>query len=165
MNNIFDTWIDVQRRWIYLEGIFGSSADIKHLLPNESQKFQTISSEFLTLMKRVSKNPLVFDVLAIQGVHKLLERLADMLTKIQKSLGDYLEKQRIFFSRFYFVGDEDLLEIIGNAQNLPKLQKHFKKMFAGVNALVLDPTCATNILGIESKEGEQVRLNQSEATY
>lgn len=40
INDLFDVWIDVQRRWVYLEGIFTGSADIKHLLPNESQRFQ-----------------------------------------------------------------------------------------------------------------------------
>ena len=40
INDLFDVWIDVQRRWVYLEGIFAGSADIKHLLPNESQRFQ-----------------------------------------------------------------------------------------------------------------------------
>jgi len=39
INDLFDVWIDVQRRWVYLEGIFSGSADIKHLLPNESQRF------------------------------------------------------------------------------------------------------------------------------
>ena len=37
---LFDVWIDVQRRWVYLEGIFTGSADIKHLLPVETQSFQ-----------------------------------------------------------------------------------------------------------------------------
>ncbi len=67
----------MQRRWVYLDGIFGGSADTKHLLPNEAQKFQNVSTEFLTLMKKVSKSPLVFDILNIQGIQKLLERLAD----------------------------------------------------------------------------------------
>ncbi|KAI8497687.1 hypothetical protein Bbelb_243390 [Branchiostoma belcheri] len=40
--------------------------------------------------------------------------------------------------RFYFVGDEDLLEIIGNSKNVARLQKHFKKMFAGVDSIVLN---------------------------
>ena len=40
INGIFDVWIDVQRRWVYLEGIFTGSADIKHLLPHETQRFQ-----------------------------------------------------------------------------------------------------------------------------
>ncbi len=60
-----------------------------------------------------------------------------------------------FVDRFYFVGDEDLLEIIGNSKNVPKLQKHFKKMFAGVSSLVLSED-ETLVLGISSREGEQV---------
>lgn len=40
---LFDVWIDVQRRWVYLEGIFTGSADIKHLLPVETQRFQRYS--------------------------------------------------------------------------------------------------------------------------
>ena len=37
---MFDVWIDVQRRWVYLDGIFSGSADIKALLPVETQRFQ-----------------------------------------------------------------------------------------------------------------------------
>ena len=40
INGLFDVWIDVQRRWVYLEGIFTGSADIKHLLPIETSRFQ-----------------------------------------------------------------------------------------------------------------------------
>lgn len=57
--------------------------------------------------------------------------------------------------RFYFVGDEDLLEIIGNSKNVEKLQKHFKKMFAGVSTLTLSED-ATLVLGLASREGEEV---------
>ena len=37
---LFDVWIDVQRKWVYLEGIFTGSADIKHLLPTETSRFE-----------------------------------------------------------------------------------------------------------------------------
>lgn len=40
INALFDVWIDVQRRWVYLEGIFTGSADIKALLPVETSRFQ-----------------------------------------------------------------------------------------------------------------------------
>uniref|UniRef100_A0A3P8YHI3 Cytoplasmic dynein 1 heavy chain 1 n=1 Tax=Esox lucius TaxID=8010 RepID=A0A3P8YHI3_ESOLU len=152
---LFDVWIDVQRRWVYLEGIFTGSADIKHLLPVETQRFSSISTEFLALMKKVTKSPLVMDVLNIQGVQRSLERLADLLGKIQKALGEYLERERSSFPRFYFVGDEDLLEIIGNSKNVAKLQKHFKKMFAGVSSILLNEE-NTVVLGISSREGEEV---------
>ncbi|XP_050421392.1 dynein heavy chain, cytoplasmic isoform X3 [Adelges cooleyi] len=155
INTLFDVWIDVQRRWVYLEGIFSGSADIKTLLPVETSRFHNISSDFLGLMKKVSKSRMVIDVLNIQGVQRSLERLADLLGKIQKALGEYLERERMSFPRFYFVGDEDLLEIIGNSKNITRLQKHFKKMFAGVASIILDET-STNILGIASREGEEV---------
>ena len=188
INNLFDVWIDVQRRWVYLEGIFSGNADIANLLPVETSRFNSISAEFLTLMKKVAKSTylywlfrlfrefhrprgqycklsqarithiqdlpkksvlsnfllfflchfkvtksrMVMDVLNIQGIQRSLERLADLLSKVQKALGEYLERERASFPRFYFVGDEDLLEIIGNSKNLPRLQKHFKKMFAGM---------------------------------
>ncbi|TGZ69850.1 hypothetical protein CRM22_003509 [Opisthorchis felineus] len=155
INALFDVWIDVQRRWVYLDGIFAGSADIKILLPQESQRFQSVSTEFLGLMKKVAKSPLVMDVLNISKVDRQLERLADLLSKIQRSLGEYLERQRSSFPRFYFVGDEDLLEIIGNSKNVPRLQKHFKKMFAGVHSIKLNED-STEVLGLCSKEGEEV---------
>ena len=155
INALFDVWIDVQRRWVYLEGIFSGSADIKTLLPVETSRFMSISSEFLTLMKKVSKSPMVIDVLNIQGVQRSLERLADLLGKIQKALGEYLERERASFPRFYFVGDEDLLEIIGNSKNIGRLQKHFKKMFAGITSIILNED-ETIIKGMCSKEGEVV---------
>ncbi|XP_063237430.1 dynein heavy chain, cytoplasmic isoform X2 [Bacillus rossius redtenbacheri] len=163
INALFDVWIDVQRRWVYLEGIFSGSADIKVLLPVETSRFQSISSEFLGLMKKVNKSPMVMDVLNIPGVQRSLERLADLLGKIQKALGEYLERERTSFPRFYFVGDEDLLEIIGNSKNVARLQKHFKKMFAGVTAIILNED-NTVITGIASREGEEVQFLEPVST-
>lgn len=155
---LFDVWIDVQRQWVYLEGVFTGNADIKHLLPLESSRFQNINSEFFAVMKKVYKSPYILDVLAINGVQKSLERLAELLNKIQKALGEYLERERISFPRFYFVGDEDLLEIIGNSNDIFRVAKHFKKMFAGLSGLLMDDD--NNITGFTSKEGEEVRLKK-----
>ncbi|KAF8528024.1 dynein heavy chain protein 1 [Hysterangium stoloniferum] len=152
---LFDVWIDVQRQWVYLEGIFSGSADIKHLLPVESARFANINTEFLSVMKKVYKSPFVIDVMNIAGIQKSLERLADLLNKIQKALGEYLERERASFPRFYFVGDEDLLEIIGNSKDILRILKHLKKMFAGISTLQLDDDL-TQIQGIASREGEMV---------
>ncbi|EPQ28904.1 uncharacterized protein PFL1_03705 [Pseudozyma flocculosa PF-1] len=152
---LFDTWIDVQRQWVYLEGIFTGSAEIRHILPVESSRFQNINTEFLTVMKKVYKSPFVLDVLNIPGVQKSLERLAELLSKIQKALGEYLERERANFPRFYFVGDEDLLEIIGNSKDTSRILKHLKKMFAGLATIRMDDD-ATVLEAMVSKEGETV---------
>ncbi|VDB95435.1 unnamed protein product [Peniophora sp. CBMAI 1063] len=152
---LFDVWIDVQRQWVYLEGIFSGSADIKHLLPVESARFQNINTEFLAVMKKVYKSPFVLDVMNIPQIQKSLERLADLLNKIQKALGEYLERERASFPRFYFVGDEDLLEIIGNSKDILRIMKHLKKMFAGIATVRLDDDL-TQIQAMSSREGEEV---------
>lgn len=155
IREVFDIWIDVQRRWVYLEGIFSGSSDINALLPQESSRFKSINTEFINLMKKVSKLQLVLEVINIEGLHKSLERLADLLQKIQKALGEYLERQRAAFPRFYFVGDEDLLEIIGNSRDIMKIQKHLRKMFAGLAGLTLTDNDQV-ISGMTSREGEEV---------
>ncbi|VDN24437.1 unnamed protein product [Gongylonema pulchrum] len=154
---LFDVWIDVQRRWVYLEGLFTASADISTLLPVESSRFASISTEFLALMKKVTAAPRILDIVNMQGAQRVLERLADMLAKIQKALGEYLERERSSFPRFYFVGDEDLLEIMGNSKDIARIQKHLKKMFAGITAIdVVDEN--TLVTAINSREGERVEL-------
>lgn len=159
IRNLFDVWIDVQRRWVYLEGIFSGSADIAALLPVETQRFKSVNAEFVGIMKKVHRARLVVDVASIEGIQKTLDRTADSLTKIQKALGDYLERQRAAFPRFYFVGDEDLLEIIGNSKDIERLQKHLKKMFAGLSHLLLDEE-KTTVLGMGSPEGETVMFKK-----
>lgn len=77
-----------------------------------------------------------------------LERLSDLLSRIQKALGEYLEKQREQFARFYFVGDEDLLEMIGNARDVKVVQRHVNKLFAGIAVLDTDAEDPTVITGM-----------------
>ena len=112
----------------------------------------------MTVLKKVYRSPQVLEVLNIPDVQRSLERLADLLNKIQKALGEYLEKERVAFPRFYFVGDEDLLEIIGNSNDTVRIAKHLRKMFAGISGLVMDEE--SNILALTSKEGEQCLLRK-----
>ncbi|KAK9472278.1 dynein heavy chain, N-terminal region 1-domain-containing protein [Dipodascopsis tothii] len=154
---LFDVWIDVQRQWVYLEGVFTGNVEIKLLLPAESARFQNINSEVFSLMRKVSRSPNVLDVLNIAGIQKSLERLQELLNKIQRSLGEYLERERLQFPRFFFVGDEDLLEIIGNSKDIVRIQKHFSKMFAGVASVEYDAETAA-ITAVVSREGERVAL-------
>lgn len=82
-----------------------------------------------------------------------------MLNKIKKALGDYLEKQRSNFARFYFVGDEDLLEIIGNSKSIKAVQRHFPKMFAGITTMNFEEN-EDELNGFYSREGEYVTFSE-----
>ena len=160
----FDAWIDVQRRWVYLEGIFFGSADIKAQLPAEWSRFKNVDGEFITLMRRIANRPYAMEALNIENLQRTLERLANLMTVIQKALGAYLEKQRSDLSRFYFLGDDDLLEIIGNASEPGKVLPHLGKMFASIATLGTVPCeeeegVLTKFDSMISKDGEKVQLD------
>ena len=164
LRGAFDSWVEVQRRWVYLEGIFFGSADIKAQLPTEWSRFRNIDGEFITLMRRVSGRPYAMEVLNIDNLQRTLERLESLMVVIQRALGDYLARQRSEFSRFYFLGDDDLLEIIGNSDEPGKVIPHVGKMFAGITSLkassrTLEDGIVALFEAMISKDGEEVPLN------
>ena len=157
---LFNEWVDVQRKWVYLEGIFFGSADIMNELSSDYNKFKTIDSEFTGLMKKVASKPQVLEVISIPNIKNILEdKLKTALERIQKALYNFLEKQRQNFARFYFIGDEDLLEIIGNSKDVIKITRHFNKMFAGMNSLICKD--GNELLGMVSREFEEVNFEKT----
>ena len=68
------------------------------------------------------------------------------------------QDKRSKFARFYFLGDEDLLDIIGQASSKPSIiQSHLKKLFAGIHSVVFSAN-GRQISAVSSLEGEQVAL-------
>ena len=74
-----------------------------------------------------------------------------------KALNDFLEKKRSRMPRFYFIGDEDLLEILGQAQNPIVIQSHLKKLFQGIHSVTFEEG-NKRILGLNSVAEENVVL-------
>jgi hypothetical protein len=130
INSVFDVWIDVQRRWVYLDGIFSSSADIKHLLPNETQKFQNVSSEFLNLMRKVSKSALVLDVLNIQSFTQ-----AEKAINTSSKLGHWVLLKNVHLASSWLVQLE---------KKLHNLQPH--PTFRIFLAMEINPKIPSNLL-------------------
>lgn len=80
----------------------------------------------------------------IQKIQKNLEWLADLLNKIRKTLAEYMEGEHFSFTQFYFVGDDNLLQIIGNSKDILHIMKHLKRMFAGIPTIMLNDNRANS---------------------
>ncbi|SBS80798.1 dynein heavy chain, putative [Plasmodium ovale] len=160
LRNLLDVWMNVQRKWVYLEGVLKGSSDIKSLLPQEYNRFKIIDADFINIMKKTAEKPKLLELFQMDIFPKQLTRLSDSLSKIQKALGQYLETQRNKFPRFYFVGDEDLLEMIGNSKDTKVIQRNINKMFAGISSFILKENTNDVILGISSREGEQILFKE-----
>ena len=125
-----DTWLLVQRKWMYLEAIFASE-DIKMQLPDEAKKFQRTDVAYKKIMDTAykTKNVLMCCVKG-EGAGRLgeLKNISIELDKCQKSLTNYLQSKRMSFPRFYFISDEDLLQILGSSE-VKSICPHLLKLF------------------------------------
>ena len=57
------------------------------------------------------------------------------LEYIQKSLEMYLDTKRQIFPRFYFISNDDLLEVLGQSKTPQLVQPHFKKCFDNIKSV------------------------------
>eukprot|EP00752_Nemacystus_decipiens_P009956 g8879.t1 len=159
-----DLILNVQKKWMYLESIFMASEDICKQLPRESAIFMEVNAEFSLLMEAIFTHPNAIRACCTDP--KMTEKITAMdsnLEIIQKSLDQYLETKRMVFPRFYFVSDDDLLEILGQSKDPEAVQKHLKKCFEGIKDIHLIPpgkhmNKTWEASGLTSPDGETVEL-------
>jgi len=88
-------------------------------------------------MTTLNQSPNAFHGTHLEGVDKELQYMNSNLEEIQKSLENYLENKRRQFPRFYFISNDDLLEILGQSKNPPGVMPHMKKLFDNIKSLTL----------------------------
>ena len=145
----------IQRKWVYLEPIFERGA-----LPSEQQRFNRIDTEFRDIMQQVEIEPKLFNLVDERihhGIGNTLATMVDQLERCQKALSDFLEEKRSAMPRFYFIGDDDLLEILGQSTNPAVIQSHLKKLFQGLFKVFFNEK-QTSIVQFGSSANEHVKL-------
>jgi len=120
---------------------------------------------FKSEMDRINKERNCLRSLVVKGFLDTLNELNKKFENIQKNLNQFLETKRTQFPRFYFLSNEDLLEIIGQSKDPRPIVQHIGKMFEGVQSLRINEIGRGNSKTYEidqliSKEAETVDLQK-----
>lgn len=124
-------------------------------------------------MQRTYSDPLVLSCLlpldhnATTSLYQALLLNNETLDSIQKSLEEYLETKRMAFPRFYFLSNDELLEILSQTRDSHAVQKHMSKCFDAIKYIKFNdvlPNGSSNkkgyddIIGFLDSGGEYVKL-------
>ncbi|XP_024940673.1 dynein heavy chain 1, axonemal [Cephus cinctus] len=155
---IIAIWIEVQKAWLYLEPIFASE-DISRQLPVEAKKYNTMERNWRRIMKNAHECPYIIEVCPDKTLFESLKECLTLLDVVQKGLSDYLETKRMIFPRFFFLSDDELLEILAQSKNVRAVQPHLKKCFENMKELRFEEDL--RITRMYSAEYEEVVLSPS----
>ena len=150
-NQVISIFCEIQRKWLYLEPVF-----CKGVFATEKSQFMSTHSNIVSLLSQAFHMKTAVSFSTTNGLVDNLERILQKLQASQRALSSFLEEKRNSFSKFFFLGDDDLLEILGRPLSI---QTHLRKLFAGIASLEIQDE--SHVMGVKSLGGEKVNLSRN----
>ncbi|EAR94576.2 dynein heavy chain (macronuclear) [Tetrahymena thermophila SB210] len=157
VQELLDEWMLHQKNWLYLKPIMSTGYAQKHL-SKECQKFQNCDQIWKKFMKQAKELPLIrrlADDFRSQFLMKPLKQNNLHFDQIQKALDEFLDQKREAFQRFFFLSNDELLEILSTVKTPQQVVPHLRKLFENIDDIEIEGQNARKMI---SQEGEKVIL-------
>ena len=155
LQDIVDQWLKCQSKWLYLEPIFGSEEIMKQI-PKEGAAFKNMDATWRRIIEDIRAKPAAIGAPDIPDLLEDLENANRELDVVEKGLNDFLDLKKLAFPRFFFLSNDELLEILSEAKDPLRVQPFMKKCFEAVREVEF--TEKITMTSMISVEGEQVPL-------
>lgn len=117
--------------------------------------FNQIDAKWKVLMKQAKDSANIRRYCDEANSHytlKILKANNETFELVQKTLENFLEKKRDIFQRFYFLSNDELLEILSTVKTFSQIEPHLRKVFENFVRIEFDESGSPKIMG--SSEGE-----------
>lgn len=111
------------------------------------------------------EQPIVMEMATTDGLLEALIRANQMLDDIKIGVNNYLEKKRLYFPRFFFLSNDEMLKILSETKHPQNVQPNLSKCFQGIHRLQMDNDTdgdgGQRILAMLSHGGEKLNFERS----
>ncbi|CAH0562483.1 unnamed protein product [Brassicogethes aeneus] len=154
VNLVLEIWQNFQSQWLKLSQMFLLDS-VNNFLPREFKVFQEINKIFCHYVDLIEKEPLVMHVIRSTNILEEVKVCLDKLETVNEGVTWYLESIRHYFARFYFMPNENLIQMISESKYPCKIQQYLSKLFQSINELNIKEN---DIVGMTSVEKENINF-------
>jgi dynein heavy chain len=151
-----DEWIATQTLWQYLKPIFASD-DINRQIPTIGRQFKEMDQAWFVQVQELSQSTSVMTLSTVPDLFDKFRAWKECLEQVVFHLNEYLDMKRAAFPRFYFLSNDELLEILSHTKDPVAVQLHLPKCFDGIARLHFNKKSPLlHITGMLSADGESI---------
>lgn len=127
-------------------------------MPAEGRRFAAVDKMWRGTLESAIRDPRVLIVMAIDNLKNNFIEANKLLDQVQKGLNDYLETKRQAFPRFFFLSNDELLDVLSETKDPKRVVPHLPKCFEAIVNVEFEANL--DITAMISAEKERVALSR-----